>query len=186
MMPTRPSVQSWDSIESVATPSRVLHLTLETILAKQVTTPNQGFRPGQLGAMHAVLAHESVHDDPAIVCLPTGYGKTSLMMALPLLLAAQRVLVVEPSNALRRQVFSHFQELSTLRRIGAISDKVPSPEVLKLEGRPEDAAAWEALAEQDVVVTTAASASPTLAPGARDDLFDLIIFDEAHHAPADT
>lgn len=170
----------------MATPSRVLHLTLETILAKQVTTPNQGFRPGQLGAMHAVLAHESVHDDPAIVCLPTGYGKTSLMMALPLLLAAQRVLVVEPSNALRRQVFSHFQELSTLRRIGAISDKVPSPEVLKLEGRPEDAAAWEALAEQDVVVTTAASASPTLAPGARDDLFDLIIFDEAHHAPADT
>ncbi|MDH0373715.1 hypothetical protein N7340_18485, partial [Comamonas aquatica] len=55
-------------------------------LAKQIATPNQGFRIGQLGAMHAVLAHESVHDDPAIVCLPTGYGKTSLMMALPLLL----------------------------------------------------------------------------------------------------
>lgn len=136
--------------------------------------------------MHAVLAHESVHDDPAIVCLPTGYGKTSLMMALPLLLAAQRVLVVEPSNALRRQVSSHFRDLSTLRRIGAISDDVPNPEVLRLEGRPADRRAWEALAEQDVVVTTAASASPALAPGAREDLFDLIIFDEAHHAPADT
>lgn len=155
-------------------------------LAKQIATPNRGFRLGQLGAMHAVLAHESVHDEPAIVCLPTGYGKTSLMMALPLLLAAQRVLVVEPSDALRRQVSSHFRELSTLRRIGAISDEVPNPEVLKLEGRPEDAAAWEALAGQDVVVTTAASASPALAPGAREDLFDLIIFDEAHHAPADT
>ena len=134
-------------------------------LAKQVATPNQGFRVGQLGAMHAVLAHESVHDDPAIVCLPTGYGKTSLMMALPLLLAAQRVLVVEPSNALRRQVFSHFRELSTLRRIGAISDDVPNPKVLRLEGRPVDAAAWEALATQDVIVTTASSASPALAPG---------------------
>ena len=89
------------------------------------------------------------------------------MMALPLLLAAQRVLVVEPSDALRRQVSSHFRELSTLRRIGAISDEVPNPGVLRLEGRPEDAAAWEALAGQDVVVTTAASASPTLAPGAR-------------------
>lgn len=155
-------------------------------LAKQVATPNQGFRPGQLGAMHAVLAHESVHDDPAIVCLPTGYGKTSLMMALPLLLAAQRVLVVEPSDALRRQVASHFLELSTLRRIGAISDEIPNPRVLRLEGRPVDAAAWEALADQDVIVATAASASPTLAPGAREDLFDLIIFDEAHHAPADT
>lgn len=155
-------------------------------LAKQVATPNQGFRLGQLGAMHAVLAHESVHDDPAIVCLPTGYGKTALMMALPLLLAAQRVLVVEPSDALRRQISSHFRELSTLRRIGAISDEIPNPEVLRLEGRPEGAAAWEALAVQDVVVTTAASASPALAPGAREDLFDLIIFDEAHHAPADT
>lgn len=155
-------------------------------LVKQVATPNRGFRPGQLGAMHAVLAHESVHDDPAIVCLPTGYGKTSLMMALPLLLAARRVLVVEPSDALRRQVSSHFRELSTLRRIGAISDEIPNPEVLKLEGRLEDATAWEALAGQDVVVTTAASASPTLAPGAPEDLFDLIIFDEAHHAPAET
>ena len=155
-------------------------------LVKQVTTPNRGFRLGQLGAMHAVLAHESVHDDPAIICLPTGYGKTSLMMALPLLLAAKRVLVVEPSDALRKQVSSHFRELSTLRRIGAIGDDVPNPEVHRLEGRPEDAAAWEQLSTQDVVVATAASASPALAPGAREDLFDLIIFDEAHHAPADT
>ena len=105
-------------------------------LVKQVGPPNHGFRPGQLGAMHAVLAHESVHDDPAIICLPTGYGKTSLMMALPILLAAQRVLVVEPSDALRKQVSSHFRELSTLRRIGAISDEIPNPEVLRLEGRP--------------------------------------------------
>lgn len=155
-------------------------------LAKQVATPNQGFRIGQLGAMHAVLAHDSVHDDPAIVCLPTGYGKTSLMMALPLLLSAQRVMVVEPSDALRRQVFSHFRELSTLRRIGAISDDIANPEVYKLEGRPKDTAAWEALVGMDVVVTTAASASPALAPGAREDLFDLIIFDEAHHVPADS
>lgn len=155
-------------------------------LTRQVSKPNQGFRPGQIGAMHAVLAHESVHHDPAIVCLPTGYGKTSLMMALPLLMAVKRVLVVEPSDALRRQVSSHFRELSTLRRIGAIDDEVPNPNVLRLEGRPEDAAAWDVLATQDVVVTTAASASPTLAPGARQDLFDLIIFDEAHHAPADT
>lgn len=155
-------------------------------LVKQVATPNQGFRIGQLGAMHAVLAHNSVHEDPSIVCLPTGYGKTSLMMALPLLLGAQRVLVVEPSNTLRSQVFSHFRELSTLRRIGAISGDIPNPEVFRLQGRPKDSAAWEKLAGQDVVITTAASASPALAPGAREDLFDLIIFDEAHHAPADT
>lgn len=44
-------------------------------LRAQGATPNLGFRPGQLGALHAVLAHASIHDDPATVCLPTGYGK---------------------------------------------------------------------------------------------------------------
>ncbi|QXR34678.1 DEAD/DEAH box helicase family protein [Alcaligenes aquatilis] len=158
----------------------------ELSLVQQDTEPNRGFRLGQLGALHAVLAHATVHDEPAIVCLPTGYGKTSLMMALPFLTAAQRVLIVEPSDALRRQVASHLQELSTLRRIGAVSADLPNPVVERLEGRPTDAAAWERLVEKDVVVTTPGSASPVLAPGAQEDLFDLIVFDEAHHAPADT
>ena len=65
-------------------------------LLQQADAPNSGFRPGQLGAMYATLAHFSVQDDPAIICLPTGYGKTSLMMSLPLLLGATRILVVEP------------------------------------------------------------------------------------------
>lgn len=155
-------------------------------LAAQGTTPNQGFRAGQLGALHAVLAHVSVHDDPAIVCLPTGYGKTSVMMALPLLMAPRRVLVVEPSDALRRQVSSHFRELSTLRRIGAIAQAVPNPSVLRHEGRPESEADWGALAEHAVVVSTPGSSSPSMAPGCPRDLFDLVIFDEAHHAPAET
>ncbi|MDN5543564.1 MAG: DEAD/DEAH box helicase family protein, partial [Acinetobacter sp.] len=75
-------------------------------LVQQRQEPNAGFRTGQLGALHAVLAHFSVQDDPALICLPTGYGKTSLMMALPYLLRADRVLIVEPSDALRKQVFS--------------------------------------------------------------------------------
>lgn len=155
-------------------------------LAAQTNVPNQGFRPGQLGALHAVLAHATVHEDPAIVCLPTGYGKTSLMMALPLLLQPNRVLVVEPSNALRKQVASHFQGLSTLRRIGAVDDRLENPSVVRHEGRPATPEEWQLLAESDVVVSTPGSSSPTLAPGAPRDLFDLIIFDEAHHAPAET
>lgn len=158
----------------------VLNLTV------QGATPNKGFRTGQLGALHAVLAHTSVHEDPAIVCLPTGYGKTSVMMSLPLLMAPARVLVIEPSDALRRQVSSHFRELSTLRRIGAIPQAVPNPLVLRHEGRPETEADWQALSRFDVVVSTPGSSSPSVAPGSPCELFDLIIFDEAHHAPADT
>ncbi|SOF00964.1 Superfamily II DNA or RNA helicase [Burkholderia sp. OK233] len=155
-------------------------------LVVQGDVPNEGFRPGQVGALYAVLAHFSVHEDPAILCLPTGYGKTSVMMALPMLLGVKRVLVIEPSDALRRQVSSHFRELSTLRRIGVIDPATPSPAVLKLEGKPENADAWRAFEDFDVVVSTPGSSSPAVAPDSAADLFDLVIFDEAHHAPADT
>ncbi|WP_038610339.1 hypothetical protein [Pseudomonas alkylphenolica] len=49
-------------------------------LAAQKLVPNQGFRAGQLGVMHAAMAHYSVDTDPAIICLPTGYGKTSVVI----------------------------------------------------------------------------------------------------------
>lgn len=155
-------------------------------LLQQADAPNSGFRPGQLGAMYATLAHFSVQDDPAIICLPTGYGKTSLMMSLPLLLGATRILVVEPSSALRKQVHSHFSTLSTLRRIGALPEDGPLPSAHLHSGRPITPEAWEQLREFDVVISTPGSSSPMIAPGAAPDLFDVIIFDEAHHAPADS
>lgn len=155
-------------------------------LFQQHREPNRGFRPGQLGALHAVLAHFSVQDDPALVCLPTGYGKTSLMMALPYLLKARRVLIVEPTDALRKQVSSHLSELSTLRRIGALPDDCLLPEVLLHVGRVESVAEWQSLERYDVVVSTPSSSSPIYDHPPPADLFDLVIFDEAHHAPANS
>ncbi|WP_296258872.1 MULTISPECIES: DEAD/DEAH box helicase [unclassified Pseudomonas] len=155
-------------------------------LFQQYRSPNTGFRPGQLGGMHAVLAHFSVQDDPAIICLPTGYGKTSLMMALPLLLGPARVLIVEPTNPLRKQVHSHISVLSTLRRIGALPNDGPLPSVHLHAKRPHSVDDWRLLEQFDVVVSTPGSSSPAIVPGADPDLFDLIIFDEAHHAPADS
>lgn len=148
--------------------------------------PNTGFRPGQLGALHSVLAHFSVYDEPAILSLPTGYGKTALLMALPFVLRAGRVLVVEPSDALRRQTTSHFKELSVLRRLGAAAEAMVNPKVIGQKGAPESDQEWRDLGEHDVVISTPQSLSPAIAPGAPPDLFDLVIFDEAHHAPADT
>ncbi|MCX8281523.1 DEAD/DEAH box helicase family protein [Phyllobacterium sp. 0TCS1.6C] len=151
-----------------------------------VGAPNTGFRPGQLGALHSSLAHFSVYDEPAILSLPTGYGKTALLMALPFLLRAVRVLVVEPSDALRRQTTGHFKELSVLRRLRVLDEATPNPKVHSQKGAPADAAEWLKLAEQDLVISTPQSLSPVVAPQAPPDLFDVIIFDEAHHAPAET
>lgn len=151
-----------------------------------VGAPNTGFRPGQLGALHSSLAHFSVYDEPAILTLPTGYGKTALIMALPFLLRAKRLLVIEPSDALRRQTTSHFKELSVLRRLRVIDEATPNPKVHSQKGAPEHAADWSHLADQDLVISTPQSLSPAIAHQASPDLFDVIIFDEAHHAPAET
>ncbi len=91
---------------------------------KPISSPNSGFRPGQLGALHSVAAHFSVYDEPAIVSLPTGYGKTAVIMALPFLLGSNRVLVVEPTDVLRRQTSAHFGELSTLRKLKVLPASV--------------------------------------------------------------
>lgn len=153
---------------------------------RPLSSPNSGFRPGQLGALHSVVSHFSVYDEPAIVSLPTGYGKTAVIMALPLVLAAHRLLVVEPTDILRRQTAAHFQDLSTLRRLHVMAEGSPSPAVKGQKGRPTTDAEWQALDEFDVVVSTPASTSPANQPQSAPELFDLIIFDEAHHAPADT
>ncbi len=148
--------------------------------------PNTGFRPGQLGALHSMVAHFSVYDEPAIVSLPTGYGKTGIIMAVPFLLGAKRVLVVEPSDVLRRANNRTFRDLSTLRKLSVIPADMPNPEVLGQKGRPANPEEWEEIEQYDVVVSTPGSTSPVNEPRSRSDLFDLVIFDEAHHAPAET
>lgn len=117
-------------------PNYFENLDRNVSLSPLTAIANRGFRPGQLGALHSVAAHFSVYADPAIVCLPTGYGKTAVIMALPFVLRAKRVLIVELSDALRRQTCSHFKTLSTLRRLHVIPEDIPDPLVHGQKGCP--------------------------------------------------
>ncbi|WP_186056791.1 DEAD/DEAH box helicase [Burkholderia gladioli] len=157
-----------------------------TLALRPLGGPNSGFRPGQLGALHSAVSHFSVYDEPAIVSLPTGYGKTAVIMALPFVLGANRLLVVEPTDVLRRQTAAHFGVLSTLRKLNVLPEGMPSPVVRAQKGKPETDDEWRGFEDCDVVVSTPASTSPVNEPRSPADLFDLVIFDEAHHAPADT
>lgn len=114
---------------------------------RTLNAPNTGFRPGQLGALHAVVSHFSVYDEPAIVSLPTGYGKTAVIMALPFIFHAERLLVVEPTDVLRRQTAAHFSTLSTLRKLSVFDKAAPDPKVKAQKGRLETKEDWAALSE---------------------------------------
>lgn len=55
-----------------------------------------GFREAQRAALFSIGAHFAQRNDPAIVTMPTGSGKTAVLQASAFLLRAVRVLVVTP------------------------------------------------------------------------------------------
>lgn len=160
------------------------------LLVREGTAPNSGLRRGQAGALHALAAHFIERHEPAIVSLPTGYGKTAVLTAACFLLQARRVLLVTPTGPLRSQAAKAFRSLETLRRLRALPGEpdLPNPRVAIVEERIGSAEAWQALEQFDVVVCTPHSASPEMegVPPPPDGLFDLVLVDEGHHSPART
>lgn len=145
------------------------------------------WRAPQLAALGAVLGQWSLAgSDPPLVSIPTGVGKTAISLAAPFIAGATRTLVVVPTRELRRQTVEAFRTQAQLRQINALTDDGNAePVVREAQGR---IANWADLDAADVVVGLPASISPVHYeddPPPR-DLFDLVIIDEAHHAPAAT
>ncbi|MBN7384528.1 type III restriction enzyme res subunit [Mycobacteroides abscessus subsp. massiliense] len=145
-----------------------------------------GWRSPQRGALGALLGHWAVHHGkPALVAVPTGSGKTAIALAAPYIVESNRTLVVVPSTQLRDQTVTAFADQEVLRQIGALAGQ-GNPKVLEVKGR---LSSWHDCDDVDVVVALPQSISPDhydedSKPPA--DLFDLVIVDEAHHAPART
>lgn len=157
---------------------------------REGVAPNTGLRRGQVGALYALAAHFIERQEPAIVSLPTGYGKTAVLTAACFLARARRVLVVTPTNPLRVQATRAFRTLETLRRLTALPSEAElvAPSVIAVEERIGSLAEWQALEGYDVVVCTPHSASPETegTPVPPEGLFDLVLVDEGHHSPART
>ena len=149
----------------------------------------EGLRIAQIGAIHAVAAHFTVRaEEPAMVVMPTGSGKTAVLMMSAFVERARRVLVVTPSVLVRGQIKANFETLSVLKRVGVLEGSTPGPRVAGVRSRVTSPEAWEEMREYDVVVGTPNSISPALedVSDPPEDLFDLILLDEAHHSPAVT
>lgn len=147
-----------------------------------------GFREAQLAAVQAVSAHFFNSNQPAIVTMPTGAGKTTVLMTIAFTLRAERVLILTPSRLVREQIAENFGALVDLKKIGALPLDLPSPRVFATEGTVGSDEAWEDLRQYDVVAATVPSVSPRdgIIPAPPADLFDVVLVDEAHHAPART
>lgn len=146
----------------------------------------KGFRLPQVGALHAIAAHWSVKTSHAKVVLPTGTGKTDVMIAASLMKPAHRTLLLVPSDALRTQIANRFSHLGKLREIGVVPEAALNPAVGKLTKTPLSISDLATLRSSNVVVSTT-----QMLLGSSDDhlreffsWFDLALFDEAHHLPS--
>ncbi len=150
------------------------------------TVSQQGFRLPQLGALHAIASHWTLVRDPALVIMPTGTGKTEVMIAAALASQSSRVLVIVPTDALRQQTADKFLSYGVLGRLGVIAD-IPNPVVGILDSRPDNIH-LQPLRACNIVVSTMSSIG--LADASMQQqfaaLFSHIFFDEAHHIEAAT
>ncbi len=156
------------------------------LMQKSVPT-DKGLRECQIGAYWAVNAHFTSSDEPALVVMPTGSGKTALIELLSFGLKAKRVLVITPGAVLRDQLKDNFHELTDLVGQGILPDDIEKPKVDCQNTVITSKDQWEQLENCDVIVCTPHSISPkyhkAIAPPP-EGFFDVVFFDEAHHIRA--
>lgn len=182
-----PSDTSWDSVEDV----------LLSWNENQFNYPESndetkvGFRSAQLGALFAIKAHWTISSAPATIVMPTGTGKTEVMIATVVSGKCNKSLIIVPSNLLRKQTVNKFCTLEKLREIGAITDSFENPVVATLLTSPKDRAELEELIDKSNVIITTMS---LLSNHRFDDSYlsmlaakcDTLIIDEAHHVASNT
>ena len=144
----------------------------------------KGLRNAQIGAIHAIASFFTLQQNQAaITVMPTGAGKTAVLMLTPFLLSKNKVLVVTPSVMVRGQIAEDFQTLSTLCKANVFKQSMPKPTVYEMINKYKDEMIPE-LEKSDVIVATPQCALSLSESIWAIENISLVEIDEAHHTPA--
>ncbi|MGH2584557.1 MAG: DEAD/DEAH box helicase family protein, partial [Dehalococcoidia bacterium] len=153
--------------------------------ARAYIVGNDALRAPQRGGYIELWEHFQEHpDEPALVELPTGCGKTTLIAVAPYGIAEGRALIVVPNLTIKE----------TVRR--AIAAESPDNVYLvrgvldNARDLPRYAVIGDGDTPEDVILADIVLANvqqmPAWLPLFESDTFDMVLVDEGHHVPADT
>lgn len=191
LLEASPHQFTWLRRPAADSPPAVLEALRGRFRLVEKTSEKDGFRTTQVGAVHAVLGYwttESTRD--ATIVMPTGTGKTDTMVALFAAALPERLLVLVPSDALRKQIAEKFESLGILPGIDALGEeRITYPVVGRLGSGMERASDGRKFARACNVVVTTPNALHACSPEARLAFtreFSHLFVDEAHHVKAKT
>ena len=153
------------------------------------TLVKPGLRTPQIGALYAALAHWKVTRDVGTVVMPTGTGKTEVMLALLAKERPESLLVIVPTAALRYQIAEKFLTLGVLQQFGVIGEEAILPVVGIVERRFHSADDVTRFFKSCNVAVATMAVIRLCDDEVRDAIAKVcthLFIDEAHHAPAKT
>lgn len=184
-----PIADRWLGAEETADPA-VIRASMADLPPITTRRRGMGLRQPQLGAVYAVMAHHTTNDREAVtVVLPTGTGKTDVMVTLFAVFRPRSLLVLVPTDALRTQIGRKFESFGLLRDFGLIAADVMNPVVCLLRhGITDPNGARRLVRTTNVIVATphVLQQFSTEALAAFTEGTDTLYVDEAHHVPATT
>lgn len=149
----------------------------------------RGLRPPQVGALHAIAAHLSTGYEPITIVLPTGTGKTEVMLSALIYKRCRKVLVLVPSDILRKQISGKFMSLGCLPEIEVVPSQIRCPRVAVIDHGTKDIDQIKCLvADANVIVATPYSLRlfPDMGLHHLVQECSHLFIDEAHHVAANT
>jgi DNA repair protein RadD len=148
---------------------------------------NDLLREPQREAHRQVRDHFAISNEPAILQIPVGCGKTGIIATLPFGIARGRVLVITPNLTIRKGVVEALDIASRecfWAKTRVLSDFTAGPWTAVLDG---PTANLHDCVESHFVVTNIqqlASQADRWLPQFPPNFFDMILVDEGHHAAA--
>lgn len=128
----KPRLTGYKSIDARSLrsiPNKVIKSWKNKFSFNESSDNSNGLRSPQIGALHAILAHWKVSQQPATIVIPTGLGKTETMLAVTVSQQLNKILILVPTDALRDQITDKFLTLGILKKIEVLRETADLPVV---------------------------------------------------------